>query len=242
MLNPGAPIPLYHQLAEKLETAIRNGTYQSGTQIPPEMQISSEFKIGRPTVRQAIDVLVRKGLLIRKRGSGTFVTEPNEEIDILSLDATISHHLRLNPTLKREIVIPVKRLLLEEKADNALANRWVYSFTRITFLGDVAILLEELFLDAALFVDLEKHDLSKGSLSQLVESQYSLRPTGGRQRFQIEFPDKITRELMGVPEGVPLLMVKRNLHFPPLENGFFSLLHCRTDKVVFTQTLGNSYA
>src|SRR5436190_22820644 len=47
-----------------------------GEAIPSERQLSSELGVSRLTVRAALDDLVREGLLIRRRGSGTFVSEP----------------------------------------------------------------------------------------------------------------------------------------------------------------------
>src|SRR6478672_9727232 len=46
-----------------------------GEAIPSERQLSAEFGVSRLTVRAALDNLVREGLLVRRRGSGTFVSE-----------------------------------------------------------------------------------------------------------------------------------------------------------------------
>src|SRR5512132_4622346 len=47
-----------------------------GTAIPSERQLSSELGVSRLTVRAALDELVREGYLVRRHGSGTFVSEP----------------------------------------------------------------------------------------------------------------------------------------------------------------------
>src|SRR5436190_20997486 len=47
-----------------------------GEAIPSERQLSSDLGVSRLTVRAALDDLVREGLLVRRRGSGTFVSEP----------------------------------------------------------------------------------------------------------------------------------------------------------------------
>ena len=59
MLNTQSPIPLYHQLAEILMEGIRTGDYPPGLRIPSEPQLAKAYGIGRPTVRHAIDLLVR---------------------------------------------------------------------------------------------------------------------------------------------------------------------------------------
>jgi uncharacterized membrane protein/biotin operon repressor len=47
-----------------------------GEAIPSERQLSTDLGVSRLTVRAALDDLVREGYLIRRRGSGTFVSEP----------------------------------------------------------------------------------------------------------------------------------------------------------------------
>ena len=82
-LNSSSPLPLYHQLAELLQERIRSGEYPAGVRIPSEPELARTYGIGRPTVRQATDVLVRRQLVERRRGSGTFVVEPPEQVDLL---------------------------------------------------------------------------------------------------------------------------------------------------------------
>jgi GntR family transcriptional regulator len=102
MLNPESPIPLYHQLATILTERIRQGAYRPGDRIPSENHLAAMYGIGRPTVRQAMELLIQKSLLIRKRGSGTYVQSPKKEVDLLSLTGTMSsfHKKGLSTTTK----------------------------------------------------------------------------------------------------------------------------------------------
>ena len=63
VLNPESPLPLYHQLADLLLQRIRAGEYPPGSRIPSEPELVRSFGIGRPTVRQATDLLVRRHCL-----------------------------------------------------------------------------------------------------------------------------------------------------------------------------------
>src|SRR3954467_177741 len=47
-----------------------------GDAIPSERQLSADLGVSRLTVRAALDELVREGYLVRRRGGGTFVSEP----------------------------------------------------------------------------------------------------------------------------------------------------------------------
>ncbi|MET7295647.1 GntR family transcriptional regulator [Streptomyces griseoloalbus] len=72
-LDRGSPVPLYYQLAQQLEAAIGHGVLAPGNLLGNEVDLSVRLGLSRPTVRQAIQSLVDKGLLVRRRGVGTQV-------------------------------------------------------------------------------------------------------------------------------------------------------------------------
>src|SRR5256714_112954 len=72
-LDRASPVPLYYQLAESLETAIRSGSLSSGSHLENEIELARQLRVSRPTVRRAIAVLANRGLVIRRHGIGTLV-------------------------------------------------------------------------------------------------------------------------------------------------------------------------
>jgi DNA-binding GntR family transcriptional regulator len=68
-----SPVPLYFQLSQQLEAAIEHGTLAPGSLLGNEIDLAGRLGLSRPTVRQAIQTLVEKGLLVRRRGVGTQV-------------------------------------------------------------------------------------------------------------------------------------------------------------------------
>lgn len=68
-----SPVPLYFQLAQQLEAAIERGRLAPGSLLGNEIELAGRLGLSRPTVRQAIQSLVDKGLLVRRRGVGTQV-------------------------------------------------------------------------------------------------------------------------------------------------------------------------
>lgn len=68
-----SPVPLYEQLKGCLITAIRSGNLIPGQKLPTEDELCRKFGISRPVVRQAYGDLNKLGMLVRKRGSGSFV-------------------------------------------------------------------------------------------------------------------------------------------------------------------------
>lgn len=69
-----SPIPRYLQLADVLRQRITRGVWSSGARLPSLNELMEEFDVARVTVRQAVLLLSREGLLSAQRGRGTFVT------------------------------------------------------------------------------------------------------------------------------------------------------------------------
>ena len=74
-LDRSTPIPLYHQLAQAFESAIVRGDLRPGDRLENELDLAKRLKLSRPTIRQAIQELVDKGVVVRKRGVGTQVVQ-----------------------------------------------------------------------------------------------------------------------------------------------------------------------
>jgi len=240
MLNPQSPTPLYHQLAERLTDRIRGGELLPGSRIPSEHQLSADFAIGRPTVRQAIELLVRRGLLTKRRGSGTYVCEPQREVALFSLDGTGAAFRDKGLALETRLLAPARIETISNDPANPFDGESAYFLSRLVLVEGTPVLLEDIYLHRGLFAGIERIELQGASLSALADERFHLRPTGGKQFFRIEYPDERRARLLGVEKSVPILQVDRHLIFQQADNGFFSRLYCRTDRFVFSQNIGGS--
>lgn len=72
-VDRSSPVPLYFQVAEQFAAAIQRGELAPGDRLDSELQLADRLGLSRPTVRQAIQHLVDKGLIVRRRGIGTQV-------------------------------------------------------------------------------------------------------------------------------------------------------------------------
>jgi GntR family transcriptional regulator len=79
MLDESSSLPLYQQLQRALREAIENGVIAPEDALPPERDLAEMLGVSRITVRKAIDELAEEGLLVRKQGSGTFVSNRVEK-------------------------------------------------------------------------------------------------------------------------------------------------------------------
>ena len=72
-LDEGNPTPLYLQLQQSIEEAVRKGALKADAALPGERDLAKQLGISRVTVRKAITGLVQKGVLVQRWGSGTFI-------------------------------------------------------------------------------------------------------------------------------------------------------------------------
>ena len=72
-LDRSSPVPLYFQVSRQIEAAIDAGTLAPGDRLENEISLADRWGLSRPTMRRAIQELVDRGLLVRRRGIGTQV-------------------------------------------------------------------------------------------------------------------------------------------------------------------------
>jgi DNA-binding GntR family transcriptional regulator len=86
-VDRSSPVPLYFQVAQHLEHMIESGELPMGTRLENETDLAGQLGLSRPTMRRAIEYLVGRGLLVRKRGIGTQVvhTKVTREVELTSL-------------------------------------------------------------------------------------------------------------------------------------------------------------
>ena len=91
-IDRASPTPLYFQLAQAIEGAITGGTLPAGSRLENEILLAQRYGLSRPTVRRAVQELVDKGLLVRKRGVGTQVMQPHvhRSVELTSLFEDLS--------------------------------------------------------------------------------------------------------------------------------------------------------
>ena len=237
-LNSRSPIPLYRQLADLLLEKIRSGEYPVGSRIPSEHALAEKYRIGRPTARQATDQLVQRGVLIRRRGAGTFVQSEQKEVDLFSFAGTIASFRDRGLSVSTRILEPTQLKEIGADPENPFALKTAYFFSRLSTVEGMPVLIEDMYLDPNLFAGIDRIEMAGRSLSQIVDEQYYMRPVGGKQTFRIGALNDKRASFLEVPSDTPILLVKRYLDFEPAESAVFSELYCRTDRFIFSQILG----
>lgn len=71
----------YKDIAEDIRNKIKNQEYTYGQKLPYEYILCMSYQCNKETMKKALDILVKEGLIIRRRGAGTFVKDFDPSIE-----------------------------------------------------------------------------------------------------------------------------------------------------------------
>ena len=89
-LEPKVGRRLYEDIVQQFHLLIRQGELEHGARLPSERAMAEQFKVSRSSVREAIRSLELQGLVVTKRGSGTFINTQDLESVVALLASTLS--------------------------------------------------------------------------------------------------------------------------------------------------------
>jgi GntR family transcriptional regulator len=199
-------LPLYQQLQRRLRDAIENRILGPDDALPPERDLAEELAVSRITVRKAIDGLVEEGLLVRKQGSGTFVSNRVEKN--FSKLTSFSEDMRARGRRPRSVwlnrapgtVTPEESLPLRSSPGTP-----VYRFHRIRYADEVPMALE---YATVLAFCLPSIDAVESSLYEALERTGN-RPVRALQRLRAVLFTAEQAKLLKAQEHDAGLLVER---------------------------------
>lgn len=201
--------PLYVQLKAELKNKINNGILKSGEQLPPELEMADNFSVSVVTVRSAVNELVKEGLIEKKRGKGTFVTNMKYKRDYTKIQS-------FSDSCKAMGSVPGSRVLEMKlkKADAELAlklgvnsgDKVLYISRLRTVNGEPMVIEENYFPER--FADLISENLEENSLFNILQDKYGITVTKSSKEIEISRTDNDEGKLLNLSKNYPILLVK----------------------------------
>lgn len=199
-LNKESSIPLYYQVKEVIKEKIKSGEWKHDGKIPNELELVKQFNVSRSTVRQAVLELVAEGLLIRKKGLGTFVKKLQYEGNFLTFsypDELGDKHI---PVSAEVIEGPLEYLHTLKLYNSKKVNEIV----RLRYFKDEPAVVERAYLPFYLFPDIINKDMEK-SLYDTVISDYKINIVHHKVYVEPILLNEFDSKLLGVQSGQPAL-------------------------------------
>ena len=186
-----------------------------GDAIPSERQLSSELRVSRLTVRAALGDLVREGFLVRRRGSGTFVSEPKIAQELTMTSFT--------EDMQRRGMVPSSQTLdLRVTPAGAHLGRLLHVspsepvvvVTRLRLADRETMAIETLHVREALVPGLSSDDLERHSFYELLHGTYGVEIVGGTQAIEPTVTNEEESAVLGVPLHSPAFVFERTTRSP----------------------------
>jgi GntR family transcriptional regulator len=182
----------------------------TGAAIPSERQLSADLGVSRLTVRAALDELVRDGFLVRRRGSGTFVSEPKiaQELTMTSFTEDMERRgLRPQSRTLDLSVVPagaqLGRLLHVSPSEPIMVAK------RLRLADEETMAIEALHVRESLVPGLSASDLEEHSFYELLRDRYGTTIAGGVQTIEPTVTDADESSALGVPLHSPAFLFER---------------------------------
>jgi GntR family transcriptional regulator len=184
-----------------------------GEAIPSERQLSAEFGVSRLTLRAALDDLVREGYLVRRRGAGTFVSEPKIAQELTMTSFTEDMRRRgMTPgsrTLELKVVpagARLGRILRVSPSEPVMVAK------RLRLADRETMAMETLHVPERLVPGLSAKELEKRSFYELLEDRYGIVIVGGTQTIEPTVTNEEESAALGVPLHSPAFLFERVTH------------------------------
>lgn len=206
---------MYVQIAQELGRRIESGLLRGGSALPAERELAARLGISRVTVRQALSLLEKQGLLARRHGSGTFVTPPAGPGEVparpLGLLSSFSDDVRSRGGVPGARVLHFERA--RPSAHEALTlgvspGEPVYRLRRLRTADGEPLAVEESTLPAALVGSLSARQVTDASLYALLRRR-GVEPSRAIRHLRAVNADLEHAGLLGVPAGAALLATER---------------------------------
>ncbi len=206
-----ARVPRYHRIAESLRERIREGELAPGGLLPNQRRLAKSFGVTLMTLRQALEVLEREKLIVRRHGLGTFVAAPTIDYDILHL-RRFAGDLSAHGEDVTTRLLGSRVTVADRRVTGALALRpraRVVVIDRLRLVDGHPMSLQRSFLAVPLGEQVLEADLAVTPLSQVLE--FKLGITIGRARETVSAVRLGRREAreLGCRPGAPAFESER---------------------------------
>lgn len=194
-------IPLYTQLVGIIKRDISSGALHIGDLLPSESELCRQLDVSRSTVRQAIGELEAEGLVVRKRGKGTFVSDPASSRRGVQYSFTTEvSSLGMSPSSSLvDFAVVTPSPAVYEKMSLREGTK-VYCFTRVRKVDGQPLILETSYYPQYIYPNLTRDMVETHSFYSLLYHA-GIAPFAASDSYEAVVLDERQASLLGVAAG-----------------------------------------
>ena len=233
--------PLYFQIEQILKSKLISGEFSPGDQIPTEQELCNTYQVSGITVKKALSNLAREGLLDRKPGKGTFVTDKISEVIALEHGSSTNDILPQGIAEKQKIkvldIINIKASARISSLLNIHAGEEIVRVTRIRSINNTPISLIVNYLPLAIGEKIKKKNLSMYPVLQILEDELKIPIVEAVQEIKSIVADQAISSSLSINICTPILYLELRVFTKQKKPVEFVQLYNRSDLVKITQYL-----
>jgi GntR family transcriptional regulator len=207
-----SPVPMYEKISNDLLDQITTKTLTPGDRIPSETELATQYGVSRMTVRQALDQLLARNVVVKRRGAGTFVTQSNPRFRRLNRlqsfrgeagleDANVRTEVKFQGRLVPPAIV-TERLGLKPGQE-------AVRLQRVRFVDGTPAAIQDTWLPYSLAPQIARVELIDGSLYRTLTDVCAIRLSWAEQEISAAAATVEQAGWLLIARGSPLIATTR---------------------------------
>lgn len=238
-IDPHNALPLYAQVESILAAAITDGTFRPGSRLPNEDDLVERYAVSRTTIRQAIQQLIRRGLIEVRRGKGTFVLQPKITQELTELSGFVEDMQSLGRQASARLV-DKQIVAASESVARQLAitaGTLVVRIQRVRLADNAPLSFDETYLLRGIGERIIENDLETEPIFSLLEQKYDTPLVEAEYRLEAICADPTVALALGIGAGSPIFLIERTSYTTGHQPIDYEKLYYRGDQIRFVTRL-----
>lgn len=205
------PIALYLQIANKLKQEILSKKIKPGEKIGSQRELEERFQVSKITIRKAIELLEKEGLVLTSQGKGTFVKPEKVEqtLDQLQSLSDIIKNSGYTPQVKIKKLEMVSTPASFKQDENEEIDPYCLYIERLHTVEELPIAFAQVYISYDLGEKITKNELENHTIYELLEQKLGITLGEAIQSIEACPASGTLGKVLDVPEGSPLLKAER---------------------------------
>ncbi|HTS06344.1 MAG TPA: GntR family transcriptional regulator [Candidatus Eisenbacteria bacterium] len=223
-------VPAYQRIQGTIVKRLEKGLLKPGDLVDSERELARIHGVSLMTARHALTVLEREGLVVRRRGAGTFVAPPKIHFNkLMSYTEEMSRRgLAVSSKLISLGVIDTEHEIAARLSLPGTSR--LIKVERLRLGGDEPFAIETCYLSADEFADLTRARLDRSSLFSVLEQDHGLRIAHADEEIDATTADAHTARLLAIPAGSPVLRIRQQIYSTKAKPTIYVLGLYRSDR------------
>jgi len=223
-------MPAYKRIQGTITKRLELGLLKPGDLVDSERELARIHRVSLMTARHALTTLERDGLVVRRRGAGTFVAPPK-----IHFNKLMSYTEQMSG---RGLAVSSKLLSIGDvETEHEIAARLSLPATsrlvrveRLRLGGDEPFAIETCYLSANEYTDLTRAKLDRASLFSVLERDHALQIAYSDEEVDATTADAYTARLLGIPVGAAVLRIRQQIFSTKAKPALYVLGLYRSDR------------